>query len=142
MDGRVKAPAANNGPATASYSQCVEWYGIAADDCERLLRAAARLIRHNGWAQKDGSRDAIGVRCKFDSPDAAFFSVNGAIMRAQSDLGLDWTHAKAAGAIFEETVGMTCLAFNETRDRTSDDVANAFYRALFRAREYGQGKAA
>lgn len=132
LDGRVIAPAAKDVSHGGSFSQCVDWYGIEPGDVEALLRAAVRLIRYHGWTQKEGARLSDGSKCEFDDPNAARFSVNGAMMRAQQELGLDWTHAKAAGAIFREAVGMSGLEFNETRGRTPLEVRDAFSAALWR----------
>ena len=138
--GRVRAPAAReNGPRVATFSELAEWHKITREDAERILREAVRLIRRQGWTQKHGAVLADGSKCSPSNPDAARFSINGAIMRAQADLGLDWTHALAAGAVVRETVDMDPLAFNETRGRAQAEILDALYRALWRAlNHYGE----
>src|SRR5688572_15639774 len=105
MDGRVRAPAASAAPK-ATFSQRVEWLGIDFADVERLLRAAVRILHSHGWTQKEGAKSAAGARVRATDPSAAFFSVNGALMRAESDLSLEWMHTVAAGLAFSEAVGM------------------------------------
>lgn len=130
--GRVIAPA-ENGRREASFSQCVEWYGVKPEDVERLIRAATAILNRNGWTQKDGARDSTGARCKAESSDAKLFSLHGSLMRAEFDLGLDWTHVKAAVAVIRETINCEPLAFNEERGRSKHEIEDALYRAIWNA---------
>lgn len=130
--GRVRAPARKNGPRVATFSELAAWHYIETADVARLLRAASRLLRSRGWTQRHGAVRRDGSPCGASDPEAAMFSLNGAIMRAQADLGLEWTHALAAGAVIRETVHMAPLSFNETRGRTADEILDAIYRAIWR----------
>lgn len=54
-----------------------------------IIRKAAEIINQNGWCQGSHARDSNGVVCRILHPDAATFSIYGAVSKALYLFGLD-----------------------------------------------------
>ena len=53
-----------------------------------IVEAAARRIETYGWTQGAHARTTEGLVCRIQSPDAAYFSIYGAIYREMANEGL------------------------------------------------------
>lgn len=128
---RATAPADSNAPRWVSFGECLLWYEIDRNSVAALLRDAMRRLGPDRWTQREGARSADGSPVRFDSADAVRWSISGALMRAQGDLGLSWVETKAASSAIADAAGMRAFAFNETKFRRFDEIRDVLARALW-----------
>lgn len=72
-----------------------EALGVAAD----LVEAAAGRIETYGWTQGAHARTTENLVCPVMSPDAAYFSIYGAVMREMTNAGLEGGDAAAQNSL-------------------------------------------
>lgn len=102
-----------------------------------ILREARKLLSEPGsWIQYEDARDASGTPVPARNEDAKCFCLVGALERASYDLrgkvkALDICDARAAVCIAVNLpLKQTLIEWNDTQNRTADDVLNALTTAL------------
>lgn len=95
-----------------------------------LLRAAKALIETTGWTQGTLARDIRGEPVGSSDPAASCFCGYGAVSAVSALVGINYRAADGAFDLLDKAAEQPFPHFNDTKDRTKEEVLAKFDEAI------------